>query len=99
MTQETPLGQDAEEIEGLTHVVAKSLAEGKDPEAIAQQLIDSGWEPEQAHAFVGSIHQQLYEHAAGSAQEGEGGGWMLWLGGIVGINFLSWLFDWGFWIY
>jgi hypothetical protein len=101
MNRELPLGQETDEIQGLTQVVAESLARGDDPSAIAQKLIDSGWEPDQAHAFVGSIHQQMYENAPSAAggQEGESGGWLLWIGGILGINFLSWLFDWGFWIY
>ena len=103
MNQELPPGQEADEIQGLTQVVAESLAKGENPQAVAQQLIDSGWEPEQANAFVGSIHQHLL-NAQGSGAQGSGGGsesmgWLLWLGAIVGINFLSWVFNWGFWIY
>jgi hypothetical protein len=98
VNQELPLGQESDEIQGLTEVVAESLAKGDDPAAIAQKLIDGGWEPDQANAFVASIHQQIYENA-NAGQEKESGGWLLWIGGILGINFLSWLFDWGFWIY
>lgn len=26
-------------------------------------------------------------------------GWLIWLGVIVGVNVLSWAFNWGFWLY
>lgn len=98
MNQELPPGLEADEIEGLTQVVADSLAKGEDPQKLAQQLVDSGWEPDQANHFVGSIQQYVRE-AQSSNDGSEAKGWMLWIGGLVGINFLSWLFDWGFWIY
>lgn len=31
--------------------------------------------------------------------EGGGMGWLIWIGLILLINFLSWAFNWGFWIY
>jgi len=34
-----------------------------------------------------------------SDDEGAGGGWLVWIGVLVLINFLSWMFDWSFWIY
>ena len=98
MNQEIPLGQDDDEIQALTQVVADSLTKGDDPQAVAQQLIDSGWEPDQANAFVGSIHQHIFEDKS-SSRGSESKGWLMWVGAIVGINFLSWLFNWGFWIY
>jgi hypothetical protein len=98
VNQETPLGQEDDEIQGLTQVVAESLGKGEDPQVVAQQLIDTGWEPDQANGFVGSIHQQMFE-AQGSGESRESNGWLLWIGAILGINFLSWLFNWGFWIY
>ena len=98
MNQELPLGQEADEIQGLSQVVAESLANGEDPKSVAQKLVDSGWEPEQAEGFVGSIEQQmLAPQSSGAGSEAKG--WMIWAGGIIGINFLSWLFNWGFWIY
>ena len=98
MNQELPLGQEADEIQGLSQVVAESLANGEDPKSVAQKLVDSGWEPEQAEGFVGSIEQpMLAPQSSGAGSEAKG--WMIWAGGIIGINFLSWLFNWGFWIY
>ena len=98
MNQELPPGLADDEIEELTQVVANSLAKGEDPQAVAQQLIDSGWEPDQANAFVGSIHQHLLAAQTGSGKS-ESMGWLIWIGAILGINFLSWIFNWGFWIY
>lgn len=35
-----------------------------------------------------------------SDDEGGGGlGWLVWIGGLLLINFLSWAFNWSFWIY
>lgn len=27
------------------------------------------------------------------------GGWVIWIGLLLFINFLSWIFDWSFWVY
>ncbi|MEM8666275.1 MAG: hypothetical protein AAGG48_02080 [Planctomycetota bacterium] len=102
MNQELPPGQAADEIQALSQIVSNSLANGEDPEKVAQQLIDSGWEPDQAQHFVNSIHHQMHEEQRPqrtAAQRSESMGWLVWIGAIVGINLLSWLFDWGFWIY
>lgn len=98
MNQELPPGLADDEIQGLTELVAKSLSEGEDPESIAQKLIDSGWESDQAHGFVESIQYHMLA-AEDGGQESELQGWMIWGGGIILINFLSWMFNWGFWIY
>ena len=98
VNQDLPPGLADDEIEGLTQLVAESLAKGEDPQAVAQQLIDSGWEPDQANGFVSMIHEQmLRRHDTGGQSQAMG--WMVWLGVILGINFLSWIFNWGFWIY
>lgn len=31
-------------------------------------------------------------------EKGEGN-WLVWIGGLALINFLSWVFDWSFWLY
>lgn len=30
---------------------------------------------------------------------GGAGGWLVWIGLLILINFLSWAFDWSFWVY
>lgn len=27
------------------------------------------------------------------------GGWLVWIGILLFINLLSWIFDWSFWVY
>jgi len=34
-----------------------------------------------------------------SEGRGGGGGWAIWIALLLGINFLSWVFDWPYWIY
>ena len=35
-----------------------------------------------------------------SDDEGGGvGGWVIWLAVLIGVNVLSYLFNWGFWLY
>ena len=103
MNQELPPGQAADEIHALTEIVSESLASGEDPQKVAQQLIDNGWEPDQANHFVASIQQQMFEEQRSArvseSRGSESKGWLVWICAIVGINFLSWLFNWGFWIY
>ena len=33
------------------------------------------------------------------SDDSDGGGWLAWIGVLILINFLSWMFDWSFWIY
>ncbi len=93
-----PPGQDDEEIEALAMLVAQNLNDGEDPQQIAQQLVDNGWEPSDANGFVGSIQAQLAGRTA-SQGGGEGMGWLIWIGALLVINLLSYVFNWGFWLY
>lgn len=98
MSQQLPPGQEDDEIEGLAILVAENLQKGESPEEIVQQLTESGWEEQDAIGFVSSIKHQL-EEPQHVSQGGGGMGWLVWLGGILLINLLSYLFNWGFWIY
>ncbi len=97
MAQEPPPGQEDDEIEGLALLVAENLQKGESPEKIAQQLVDNGWEHNDAVGFVASIQRQLAAHQKSGG--GEGMGWLLWIGGVLLINLLSYLLNWGFWLY
>ena len=100
MNQDLPPGLADDEIQEFTQIVAESLAKGEDPQTVAQTLVDSGWEPDQANAFVGSVHQHLLQQqSGGGGGASESMGWLIWLGALVGINLLSWIFNWGFWLY
>jgi len=98
VNQDLPPGLADDEVQELAQIVAESLGKGEDPQVVAQQLIDSGWEPDQANAFVGSIHSHLLQ-PEDSGGKSESMGWVIWVGAIAGINLLSWLLGWGFWIY
>ena len=103
MSDELPLpGQSDDEIQALAQMVADNLAEGESPDEIAKQLVDTGgWKLEDAHGFVESIQLRMLntQHASSGSGGGEGMGWLVWIGAIVLINALSYVFNWGFWIY
>ena len=95
MSKDPPPGQDQAEIQGLVMLVAENLQKGEDPDSIAQQLIDNGWEKDEAYGFVASIQQQMQQ----PRQESGEWGWLIWIGALVGINLASYLFGWGFFIW
>ena len=106
MADEQMSPDDQEEMRQIAGLVAKSLDEGKSAEETAQLLVENGWEQEAADKFVGSIAVSLANaryHAAQaeSAKSNDGGGmgWLVWIGLLVLINFLSYVFNWPFWIY
>ena len=99
MSDEQMSPEDQEELDQLANMVVESLAKGEKPADISKQLVAGGWEQEAADDFVRSIQMHL---ASAAAQEDEGGGamgWLVWIGAILFINFLSWVFGWPFWIY
>ena len=95
--------QEQEEMKQIAAHIAESLANGKSQEEVTQQLVDNGWEPGDASQFVNTIGARLAEvqsHAYQEQSGGDGGGrWLVWIGAILLINLLSYLFGWGFWIY
>ena len=88
--QELPPGQEVDEIEDLTMLVAKNLQEGESLEEIVQQLVSSGWEEDDAIGFVDAIQYQIQPNE----RSGSGGGmsWLGWIGIIVLFRLLSYLF-------
>lgn len=94
--------EDQQELNELAGMVAESLSKGEKPADITKQLVNSGWEQAEADQFVSSIGQQLVkvqQSGAQSGDEGGGMGWLVWIGLLLLINFLSWVFGWGFWLY
>lgn len=93
-----------EEQQKLVGMVAESLAQGQKADEISAQLVNGGWEQEAADEFVASValHLASAQHDASESSRGGGGegmGWLLWIGALLFINLLSWLFDWPFWVY
>ncbi|MFT5299452.1 MAG: hypothetical protein ACI87E_004980 [Mariniblastus sp.] len=94
MSQLPPPGQDDDEIEALTQLVAENLADGESPDEIAEQLIASGWSEDDAMGFVHSIQHQLgaAQNSHTPAESSQGRGWLLWIGVFVVFRILSYLF-------
>jgi hypothetical protein len=96
-----------EELEQLTTLVAEALSQGESPDDVSQKLINNGWDKETADHFVNSValrmasaqHSASHAHSGGRERGGGGMGWLVWIGAILFINFLSWLFGWPFWVY
>ncbi len=94
MSQVPPPGQSDDEIQPLAILVVENLQEGKDPEEIIQQLVDSGWTEDDAIGFVGSIQTQMLQSQPSHAEskEGEGTGWLVWIGGALLFYLMRYLF-------
>ena len=92
-----------EELNALARLVAESLAKGEKAADVTAQLVNNGWEQGEAAEFVGRIALHLASAQDRAAQSNDGGGggmgWLIWIGAILFINFLSWVFDWPFWVY
>ena len=98
-----PPGSDDAEIQDLANLVAQGLIDGESQTSIVADLTRNGWQEDEATEFVSSIKHELMRRSDqanhDSGWSGEGMGWLLWIGGILGINLLSYLFNWKFWIY
>jgi hypothetical protein len=91
-----------EEQQELAGLIAESLAKGETPEEISQKLVENGWEQEAADEFVNTVaHYVASAERSASYSRGWDGGmsWAVWIGVILFINLLSWLFNWDFFIY
>ena len=72
--------------------------DGHDDMAVVQKLQDElGLDAEQAASIVTNL--DAVESAA--FEEGGSGipGWLVWIALLVGVNILSAIFDWPFWVY
>lgn len=90
-----------EELQQLAELVADALAKGEDHEQIVGDLVSNGWDERSAKKFVRSVEQMMHapqqQHHGGD--EGGGFGWLIWIGVLILINGLSYVFNWGFWLY
>ena len=102
MSDEQLSAEDQEELNTLAGLVAQSLAKGEKPADISAQLVNNGWEQDAADDFVNRIALSLAsaKHTPAPASGGGSGmSWLIWIGVILLINFLSMVFNWGFWVY
>lgn len=92
-----------EELQQLAELVAEALGNGESREKVITDLVENGWDERSADKFVRSVEQVIYaqpQPAGGHADsEGGGFGWLIWIGALLLINGLSYVFNWGFWLY
>ena len=92
---------ETEEMQELAPLVYEALARGDSRESVIADLTQNGMSDDDAEEFVSLIELQMYQVETGPAHHGGGGGgegmgWLVWIGAIVGINILSHIFGWGF---
>jgi len=97
MSEEALSPEAQEKLNAAASQVAESLAQGQSRSQVTAQLVESGWTQEASDQLVGEVEQHLSQ--AESKGEGSGMGWLIWIGLLLLINLLSYLFNWGFWLY
>ena len=110
MSQEELTPEEQEAMNQTANAVANALLGGQTIQQVVRTLVDQGWSEEDAAGFVNQVQshitkgQQSSRASAGSdsAARGSGNaltGWLGFIGVLILINFLSYVFDWPFWIY
>ncbi len=104
MSEEKLSPEDEKALNQLVNAVAKALAGGQSKGSIVKQLVEDGWEQSAAEDFVGNVEREVRAAQARGGGEGRSflggaGSWLIWIGLLLFVNFLSWVFDWSFWIY
>ncbi len=91
------------DLEDLAAFVVLKLQTGQSQESIVDEILGEDSDKEARHEmgeFVFQIANHLAEvDSAGSANESEFPGWVLWGGLLILVNILSAIFDWPFWVY
>jgi hypothetical protein len=111
MSDESEQNRAGDDLAALVAQVQAAADSGELPSRIRMRLVVEGVEPETADAIVARVYhaQPLSERYREASRDrvarihreegGSGASWMFWVGGLVVLNVLSWLFHWGFWIY
>jgi len=89
-----------EELQQLAELVAEALGNGESREKVISDLVTNGWDERSADKFVRSVEQVIYapQQQSGGG-DGGGFGWLIWIGALLLISGLSYVFNWGFWLY
>ncbi len=83
-----------EAVEAIYKYAAQLMQSGLSPSEVKAKLVEKGLDNESADTVV----DNLGKHS--SDEKGGGGmGWLAFIGILIAINFLSYIFDWPFWIY
>lgn len=95
MSEEEMTAEDKKAMEALAKNVGEALANGVSQDEIVNDLVGNGMDQADAEGFVATVGEHV---PAGDGDEGRGiPGWMIWVGGLVLFNVLSYIFNWG-WI-
>lgn len=78
--------------------VGEEIQKGTPPQSIKDKLIGEGVDRQTADTIVDDFVQYAKEAEAEQSESG-GMGWLMWIGIILVINLLSYIFDWPFWLY
>ena len=86
------------EVEALVQNVGSALANGTSPQAIVQELVNNGMPQADAKALVANVGQHVKAGSGGGGGRGVSG-WLIFIGVILVLNLLSYVFHWGwtFW--
>ena len=88
-----------EAIQNLVHAIAEELRNGRKKGEVTQDLVDNGWDQAEASDFVNHIDSNLSQLQADHSEDNSGMRWLIWIGVLLLINLLSYLFNWPFWVY
>lgn len=100
-----------DDLEALIARVQVAQQDGESHSSVRMQLVQEGVDPNIADTIVERVYsdaplserdQDSSRRAASSATAGgrtDEWGWLLWVGGLIAINGLSYFMDWGFWIW
>ena len=88
----------------LVQRIATELTNGRDEEQLVRALRRRGWEAAEARRLVRDVERALQAPDASDVAEAprsgrSATGLIVWIGMLLGINVLSLIFDWPFWVY
>jgi len=97
---------DRQHVNEIVKSIREAADSGMSRADIRRELMDTGMDGREAEQLITTAigrpgEYQASQQATLTDGDGDGGamGWITWIGILVVINFLSWVFDWPFWVY
>ncbi|MCP4522530.1 MAG: hypothetical protein GY827_12690 [Cytophagales bacterium] len=98
--------QQQEVVKQIYQEAAELKQQGKTDDEIVATLKEKGLDAEMAASVVQNLNAMIEERKAANnpyVEDDDDGdsawGWLIWIGILVVVNLLSYIFDWPFWIY
>lgn len=86
-------------IKKLSEFALEQRQEGKSDEEIQALLAEKHVDADTISLVMRTVNFAEHQHQE-AEEEGSGvKGWIVWIALIIGVNVLSAIFDWGFWVY